>query len=107
MLNGDLRDLFLPSDTADIGDQFTFNTSISVDVDLVDEPEEQIDERVGDLAPPSPTQRCDERHRDWLRRCEQIGPIRARCTRAPRDDGSLRRVTNRSVGMFNAQTMFN
>ena len=71
MLNGDLRDpvqnLFLPADTEEGGDQFTFNASIRVVVDLADEPEEQMDERVGDLASPSPTQRCDERHRDWLR----------------------------------------
>ena len=69
--DGDLgdpeQDLLFASDTSKVGDQFTLDAAVGVRVDLVDQPEEQIDQRVGTLGPARPAQRGDKRHSDRLR----------------------------------------
>ena len=86
------QNLVLATDTTQIRDQFTFHASISVRVDLVDQPEEQINQRVGNLGLTRPAQRSNERHPDRHRRCEKIRPVGPGRSLPPRLNNSRRDV---------------
>ena len=94
------QDALLATDALEIVGQRPLHAPLRGRVDLVHQADQQVDERVGDLALATPAQRAKQRQPDRLRRRAQIRRIQPRRPRAPRIDELLRAAAEQAGGQL-------